>query len=93
MGSKRRGVGLVIVSLLAVTLTGCSAYNNQRGRGDAPVGPVDNSGAEVVQFPDNFANVATKCDAHGHRLFVTTRGDQRPAQLDVLVDPSCGAVR
>jgi hypothetical protein len=85
---KRIQIGAAL-AVATIALTGCSHYNDVRGKGDSPVGPVDRTRAEITNFPDGFANVATKCDGHGHRLYVTTRGDQRPAQLTVLVDASC----
>ena len=42
-----------------------------------PSGRFDDSPAEVINFPDQFANVAHKCDGHGHRVYSTTR--QAPA--------------
>ncbi len=63
----------------------CSSFDNARGRGDAPIGPYDDSPAEVVNFPDKFANVAHKCDGHGHRIYSTTR----QAAVTVIDDPTC----
>lgn len=71
--------------LSAVMLVGCSQYNDERGRGDAPIGPFDDTPAEVVNFPDKYANVAMKCDGHGHRIYSTTR----EAAVTVIDDPSC----
>jgi hypothetical protein len=65
--------------LLAVTLfTGCGVkenWENTRGKGDAPVDIKDDSPADVTNFPDSFANIATKCvaGAPGFRVMVTTR--------------------
>lgn len=79
---KRWIVGSVVAVL---AMAGCSSYNDQRGRGDAPIGPFDDSPAEVINFPDRFANVASKCDGHGHRVYSTTR----EAAVTVIDDPSC----
>jgi hypothetical protein len=69
-----------------VLLTGCSGFNESRGRGDAPVGQVDDTPAEVINYPDLFANIASKCDHHGHRVYVTTRDNSSPV---ILTDPGC----
>lgn len=73
-------------ALLSVALFGgCSGFDDERGRGDAPIGPYDDSPAEVVNFPDKFANVAHKCDGHGHRIYSTTR----QAAVTVIEDATC----
>lgn len=74
-------VGIAVLGLGG----GCNSFNSQRGRGDAPVGKFDDSAAEVINFPDKFANVAHKCDGHGHRVYSTTR----QATVVVIDDPSC----
>lgn len=83
--------GLVAAILIAcftmMTIAACSSYNDKRGRGDAPIGPFDDSPAEVINMPDRFANVANKCDGHGHRVYSTTR----EAAVTVIADPSCSA--
>ncbi len=76
---------IVAAAALALVAGGCSGFNDERGRGDAPIGPFDDSPAEVINFPDQFANVAHKCDGHGHRVFSSTR--QAPPV--VIDDPSC----
>ena len=83
---------IVVVALLAASLAGCTIkdkVDEVRGRGDAPVGKVDDSPKEVIQFPDRFSNVAHACDGHGHRVFVTTKSDQSRF-MQVVDDPSCG---
>jgi len=57
--------------------------------GDAATGPVDDTPAEVINFPNRYANVAHKCDGHGHRVYSTTR--QAPPV--VVDDPTCGPAR
>jgi hypothetical protein len=76
---------LVAVALLA--LPGCGKalepYN------DAPVAAQNKTPAEVVNMPDGFSNVATKCD-HGNRLYVAFKGDGNRAAVAVVAnDPSC----
>lgn len=83
----------VIFSLTLLGTAACSnpidKRNDARGRGDAPVGSVDDEPTEVIQFPDRFSNVAHKCDGHGHRVYVTTKSDQSRF-MAVIADPSCG---
>jgi hypothetical protein len=82
---RRRLTIAVLTLALGLAAGGCNARNDARGRGDAPVGNYDDSAAEVINFPDQFANVAHKCDGHGHRVYSTTR--QAPPV--VIDDPSC----
>ena len=81
---RRLSVAVAMVAL-AWAAGGCSGFNDERGRGDAPIGPFDDSPAEVLNFPDKFANVAHKCDGHGHRVYSSTR-EAPPVVID---DPSC----
>ena len=77
---------MVVAGSLALGLGGaCDSFNSERGRGDAPIGKFDDSAAEILNFPDKFANVAHKCDGHGHRVYSTTR----QAAVVVIDDPSC----
>jgi hypothetical protein len=73
-------------------LAGCGIqdeFNDDRGTGDAPTGDKDDSPAAVINMPNNFANVAHKCDGHGHRVYVSTHTAQAK-QIAVIDDPSCG---
>lgn len=83
--NKRALVGGLMAAVLLSGLTACA-----KGMGDAPVsngGHGDDSPAAITNFPDHFANIATKCvaGAPGYRAFITTR-DAAPV---VLADPSC----
>ncbi|HUR49683.1 MAG TPA: hypothetical protein VMY88_09190 [Acidimicrobiales bacterium] len=83
---------LVVLALVAaIGIGGCgytNSRNEARGRGDSPVGEVDDSPKAIIQFPDRFGNVAHACDGHGHRVFVTTSDPNK--QLQIVADPSCG---
>src|SRR4051812_651251 len=80
---------IVIPVLAAVrTLSACSGFNDDRGWGDAPVSKRDDSGAEVINYPNQFANVAHKCDGHGHRVYVVTHSKTDVAPV-VVTDPTC----
>ena len=50
---------------------------------------VDRSPPDVYAMPDHYNNVASKCDGHGHRMFVTSNKDQAPSNLVVVSDESC----
>lgn len=57
---------------------------------DAPRSPDTNSGpAAVVEMPNGFSNVATKCD-HGNRIYIAYHGDSPYAAIAVVPnDGSC----
>jgi hypothetical protein len=50
---------------------------------------VDRTPPEVYAMPDHYNNVASKCDGHGHRMYVTSNKDQAPSNLVVVTDESC----
>jgi len=85
---KRLIMPAVLVVFLAAGCGYTNSRNESRGRGDAPVGKVDDSPKDIIQFPDRFGNVAHACDGHGHRIFVTTNDPNK--HLQVIDDPSCG---
>ena len=96
-----RAAGLVMA--VAALLVGCSQhYNDQRGKGDAPVRGKsgDNTPAEVYNFPDGFGNLASKCVGDGKRGYATTKFVQAededdvkilPAHAVIVDDPACRA--
>jgi hypothetical protein len=73
------------IGVVVVALAGCSAWNDDRGKGDSPVGKTDDSPARVINMPDGFANLAIKCD-RGNGIYVTTR-DAAPTVI--VNDPNC----
>ncbi|MFI6350173.1 hypothetical protein [Streptomyces sp. NPDC050560] len=84
-------VGAAVGAAVALTvLSGCSDYNDKRGKGDAPVSDKqgDNTPAQVYNFPDGFGNLATKCVGHGNRAYVTTN-DNAPSNIEIRPDSSC----
>ena len=50
---------------------------------------VDRNPPEIYAMPDHYNNVASKCDGHGHRMYVTSWEDQAPSNLVVVSDESC----
>lgn len=85
--SRRYLTAVVSIAIAVTALAGCES--DSRGTGDSPVADHhgDDSPANVTNFPDGFANIATKCvaGAPGYRAFVTTR----EAAPIVLPDSSC----
>lgn len=78
-----RRVAILIAAMTA--LVGCSAFNDSRGKGDAPVGSRDDTPAEVINMPDSFMNVAHKC--YGvNGIYAHTR---EAAPVVVPNDPMC----
>jgi hypothetical protein len=80
--------GPAALLLAAALVAGCNQYNNDRGRGDAPVDRenTNDAPAYVINFPDKFHNVAVKCDPHGFRIFAHTRDGSPPV---ILPDETC----
>lgn len=79
--------GLALVTVAVVALAGCKATESFN---DAPIAGKDDSPAEVFSMPDGFSNVASKCDGHGHRIFVAFHGDGAYAGIAVINDEACG---
>lgn len=51
---------------------------------------VDRNPAEVIAMPDQFRNIAHKCDGHGHRVYSNSTGDSgTSSELFVIADPTC----
>lgn len=85
-------IGIVLAAVVALTsASGCvDDYNDERGTGDAPVAesPNRDAEAEIINMPNGFPNLATKCDGHGHRVYVATHTEQRQ-QIAVIDDEGC----
>ena len=96
--SRSYGPLLAIVLVIAVIsgillFAGCGAvdeYNDERGRGDAPVRSYDDGGWDVINAPDRFPNVATRCNPFqpGTRLYIVTHGSTDVQPL-VVPDEAC----
>ncbi|MCD0483505.1 hypothetical protein LO771_14115 [Streptacidiphilus sp. ASG 303] len=97
--ARRAAVLLAVLPVLA--MAGCSqSHDDERGKGDAPVlgGRGEDSPAQVLNMPDGFGNLATKCVGPGQRGYSTTRWFGKdddgnditlPAQTAVVPDPDC----
>lgn len=90
---QRAAVALVATVTVFAGLTACSDYNDERGKGDAPVAnrSGEDSPKHITNNPDGFGNVATGCvaGATGWRYFVTTSTDKNPSNLVVVTAPEC----
>jgi hypothetical protein len=86
MTKSRAVAALAAMSLTALMVTGCSSM--MESYNDAPISHKYDNPAEVYSMPDGFANVSSKCDRHGNRMY-TTRTDGGEAMAVVPADPSC----
>lgn len=75
------------VGALALGVTGCSSMTEPYN--DAPIEKKYDNPAEVYSMPDGFANFASKCDAHGNRVYTTRGGKSGKAIAVVPSDPTC----
>lgn len=86
----RKIAAALATAALLFGATACSSYNDERGKGDAPVQDRkgDDSPAQVINMPDDFRNVAIKCIKGSEPwAFVNTTSDD--AML--IQDPAkCG---
>lgn len=77
---------LAVVAGFVITGCGAAARQDAETAGQS----VDRSPAEVIAMPDQFRNIATKCDGHGHRLYMNSTGDSgNSANIAVISDPKC----
>lgn len=72
---------LALIAPVAIygSLFGIDERNTARGRGDAPVGVVNNDKRDVYQMPDRFSNFAIVCDKYGNAIYTNTRGEANAA--------------
>ena len=89
MGSTNRwtvrGAAASAAIVVTVTAAGCSGYNDDRGKGDAPVGTRHEAPRQVWQNLDGFPNVAAFC-VGVNGVYTTTR---EAAPVVVPEDPNC----
>jgi hypothetical protein len=71
-------LGGLVAALLLFGAVGCSQYNNERGKGDAPVAnrSGDDSPGYCTNMPDGFPNTCAKCVAHFAPWAITTTTDR-----------------
>lgn len=81
----------IIVPALALGLVVAACGADARQDATTSGQSVDRAPAEVIAFPDQFRNVAHKCDGHGHRVYSNSTGDSgSSAELYVINDSTCG---
>lgn len=79
---------IVVAAVAAGLVAGCD--NPDKSRDDAAdTMHVDHTSPEVIQFNNHYPNVETKCDGHGHRLFVTTHDSAVGRNVLVISDAGC----
>lgn len=95
LSPKQKAIGLVGGSLAVVMITaaGCGDKNNEPWR-DAPRDGTDGGPAMIVEMPDGFSNLATKClMVHGRyigiRVTVAYHGDNKYGAISQVADPTC----
>jgi hypothetical protein len=88
VATSRTRKALLILPVLALTLTGCSKFTEPFK--DAPRGASNTGPADTITMPDGFSNAATKCD-HGNRIYVVYHADSAYGSIAVVPqDPTCG---
>ena len=83
---KGGAVALGVVALVAGT-AGCSKFTEPFK--DAPTSGHDNAPALVIEMPDGFSNMATKC-INGIRYTVVYHGDSTYGAVSVTPGPNNG---
>ena len=78
-----------ILAVVGISSTACLDKATQPWQ-DAPRSGVKNTDpADIIEMPDGFNNLATKCD-HGNRLYVSYHGDKAYGFVaTVPQDPTC----
>jgi hypothetical protein len=78
-----------IAATLVLSLSACG-FGPDESREDAKdVGHVDKTPPEVITFNNHYPNVETKCDGHGHRLYVTTHDSAVGRNVLIISDANC----
>lgn len=89
---KRAVAAAGLVGLAVAGTASCSAFGDKANEpfSDAPrTGIVNREPADVIEMPDGFSNLATKCD-HGNRIYVAYHGNSSYATVGVVAkDPTC----
>lgn len=79
------------IAALALVLVAFALMGNSCGANDVQINSRDKTGAVVLNMPDHFSSIATKCDGRGHRVFIADHGDSGNGGGGVAVinDASC----
>lgn len=88
---QRTSLVVVVVAVLAfVTLLGACSSKAQEPFRDAPKTETrNNDPAQIIEMPDGFSNLASKCDGT-NRIYVIFKADQNRGAVAVVPnDPRC----
>ena len=86
MNKKIAGMVAAGAVVLGMGLGGCSKFTEPFK--DAPTAGHNNAPALIIEMPDGFSNVATKC-VGDIRYTVTYHNDKPYGAVTTVVDPAC----
>lgn len=75
----------VLVGAMLVGTVGCGAKAREPFKDAPTTGSRNTAPATVIEMPDGFNNLATKCD-NGNRVYVTFHGDSPYGSVSVVKD-------
>lgn len=82
-------LGVGAVALMA-SLTACGGDKAKEHHKDAPrTGAINTTPATVVEMPDGFSNLATKCISPGIRGTVVFHNNAPYGAVSTVNDPTC----
>lgn len=89
MSPKIVAVGFAAAAIMSLAACGADSKFTEQYQ-DAPVSGRDDSAAVIINMPDGFANIATKC-YNGDRIYVIRDGSSavRGGIAIHADDPSC----
>lgn len=76
---------LIAAAIAGIAITACSEKQREPFRDAAQEDPRNSGPAQVIEMPDGFSNVSTKCD-HGNRVYVIFKGDDNRGSVAVVKD-------
>lgn len=87
--NKIKRLGAVLAIPVVLLLASCSDKSTEPFR-DAPrAGESNDSPAQVINMPDGFSNLASKCDGP-NRVYTSYKGDENRTAIAVVKDdPRC----
>lgn len=83
---KVLAIGALLV-VAALALGACSAKSQEQFK-DSGTGTRDRTPAEVIEMPDGFSNIATKC-VGDIRYTVVFHNNDKYGSVSTVVDPAC----
>lgn len=89
LNSKKTLIGVGIAGTGIIFLTGCGFQKYTEPFKDAPTSGHDGTPAEVIEMPDGFSNLSTKC-VGGIRYTVIYHGDNKYGSVSVVPGPNNG---